>query len=269
MLNDKEILKNIIVDSSKVLKIINEFNSFKNRNKNSLLFKYLNSFQIGIFIIPYLPLTSILNLRLACKDINECLYYTPTMVSYSKLSKVSQKYKTKEKIELKPLNEVKTIEGLNDQLEELNKVNNYINSKEFNIENLTKIYRVEMDYLKYEEKHSQINLNKIKESLISVKEEYERTLDRDKSNLSKESINSFEDEKIYKLKTLSMEEIKTEIDLFKREKDNLSQQLIKLKKENNELNQKYIKIKGNIEKIKRFFQEEKELPFEIYEENCT
>ena len=52
-----------------------------------------------------------------------------------------------------PIDNLKTNEEVKEQVSILQNIKKYIESKEFSLDNLIKIYRVESDYLKYEDKH--------------------------------------------------------------------------------------------------------------------
>ena len=51
-------------------------------------------------------------------------------------------------------------------------IKKYIQSKDFSLDNLIKIYRVEHDYLKYEERHMKRFISSLNETLINTKKDF-------------------------------------------------------------------------------------------------
>ena len=140
-------------------------------NQN-IIFKYLTHIQFGIYILPYLSLKEILSLRSANKEMellinsNICCinYYFKTLKKHiSFTDNINLSHKRKQiSSQLKPFHE------LNDELEFieqkniLNKIKDYMKSPDFSLDYLMQIYRVEMDYLKYEENHQERYMNSLK-----------------------------------------------------------------------------------------------------------
>ena len=172
-----ESLENLIDEAKQLYNELNKEN-FQQENKN-LIFKYLSILEFGQYIIPYLSLKEILNLRQASKEINIlinskfcCLnYYFKTLKNDIHLNnKNSIKIGKKSKNQLKPLEELNEECEFMEQKMILNDIKKYIKSSEFNIKHLSKIYKVEIDYLKYEESHHDRymkSLNEIKGKIIN------------------------------------------------------------------------------------------------------
>ena len=175
-INIYESLENFIKDSKELydeLKpIFNE--NIGNENEN-ILFKYLTHIQVGLYVLPFLSLKDILILRLASKEINLiinskicCLnyYFKIFKKSNSLINKdIKSKKENKSSNQLKPLEDINEESEFLQQKNILNKIKAYIKSPEFSLKNLIKIYKVELDYLKYEERH-QIRYMK---SLVEIK----------------------------------------------------------------------------------------------------
>ena len=250
-INIYESLENFIKDSKELYDeltpLCNE--NIGNDNKN-ILFKYLTHIQFGLYILPYLPLKDILILRQTSKEINLiinsdicCLNY------YFKILKKSNSLNNKDiksKIPNKSSNQLKPLEDINEESEFLeqkkilNKIKAYIKSPEFVLKNLIKIYKVELDYLKYEEKH-QIRYMK---SLIEIKNKLSNEYQMiQKKEIKQNKIISNKEEK-EEINNIEIIDLKKKIEELKLKKENLLFKLNKEKKINEDL------IKKNNDKTK-------------------
>ena len=250
-INVYESLENFIKDSKELydeLKPI--FNgNIENENKN-IFFKYLTHIQFGLFVLPYLSLKDILILRQTSKEINLlinseicCLNY------YFKILKRSNSLNNKDiksKITNKSSNQLKPLEDINEETEFLeqknilNKIKTYIKSPEFSLKNLLKIYKVELDYLKYEERHQIRYMKSLVEIRNKLSNEYQMIQNKEiKQN--KIITNKEEKEEMNKIKIV---DLKKKIEELKLKKENLLFKLNKEKKINEDL------IRRNNDKIK-------------------
>ena len=241
-INIYESLENFIKDSKELYDeltpLCNE--NIGNDNKN-ILFKYLTHIQFGLYILPYLPLKDILILRQTSKEINLiinsdicCLNY------YFKILKKSNSLNNKDiksKIPNKSSNQLKPLEDINEESEFLeqkkilNKIKAYIKSPEFVLKNLIKIYKVELDYLKYEEKH-QIRYMK---SLIEIKNKLSNEYQMiQKKEIKQNKIISNKEEK-EEINNIEIIDLKKKIEELKLKKENLLFKLNKEKKINEDL----------------------------------
>ena len=240
-----ESLENLIDEAKQLYNELNKEN-FQQENKN-LIFKYLSILEFGQYIIPYLSLKEILNLRQASKEINIlinskfcCLnYYFKTLKNDIHLnSKNSIKIGKKSKNQLKPLEELKEESEFMEQKMILNDIKKYIKSSEFNIKHLSKIYKVEIDYLKYEESHHDRymkSLNEIKGKIINEYKTIQKkgSINKNKLKEKKEENNEHNNFGINELKN-KIEELKSKKDkiLFKLNKERkINEDLIKTNKE--------------------------------------
>lgn len=230
--------------------------------KQNIIFKYLSRIQFGIFILPYLSLNEVLYVRATCKEINIlitskicCLnYYFKTLKKYISFNDQSNLSHNKNKLssQLKPFHELNDESEFLEQKNILNKIKNYIKSPEFSLEHLIHIYRVEMDYLKYEENHQERYMNSLIETRKKINEEYEVIIGKNKKreeswvNISMEKNKINEDS----LKELSDEELKKKIEELKMKKEKILFKLNKAKKTNEELMAKNDENKKIINKIK-------------------
>ena len=250
-INIYESLENFIKDSKE---LYDELTPLCNENigddNKNILFKYLTQIQFGLYILPYLPLKDILILRQTSKEINLiinsdicCLNY------YFKILKKSNSLNNKDiksKIPNKSSNQLKPLEDINEESEFLeqkkilNKIKAYIKSPEFVLKNLIKIYKVELDYLKYEEKH-QIRYMK---SLVEIKNKLSndyQTIQKKEIKQNKIISNKEEKEEINNIEII---DLKKKIEELKLKKENLLFKLNKEKKINEDL------IKKNNDKTK-------------------
>ena len=234
-INIYESLENFIKDSKE---LYDELTPLCNENigddNKNILFKYLTHIQFGLYILPYLPLKDILILRQTSKEINLiinsdicCLNY------YFKILKKSNSLNNKDiksKIPNKSSNQLKPLEDINEESEFLeqktilNKIKAYIKSPEFVLKNLIKIYKVELDYLKYEEKHQIRYMKSLVEIKNKLSNEYQMI---QKKEIKQNKIISNKEEK-EEINNIEIIDLKKKIEELKLKKENL---LFKLNKE--------------------------------------
>jgi hypothetical protein len=250
-INIYESLENFINDSKE---LYDELTPLCNENigddNKNILFKYLTHIQFGLYILPYLPLKDILILRQTSKEINLiinsdicCLNY------YFKILKKSNSLNNKDiksKIPNKSSNQLKPLEDINEESEFLeqkkilNKIKAYIKSPEFVLKNLIKIYKVELDYLKYEEKHQIRYMKSLVEIKNKLSNEYQMI---QKKEIKQNKIISNKEEK-EEINNIEIIDLKKKIEELKLKKENLLFKLNKEKKINEDL------IKKNNDKTK-------------------
>jgi len=250
-INIYESLENFIKDSKE---LYDELTPLCNENigddNKNILFKYLTHIQFGLYILPYLPLKDILILRQTSKEINLiinsdicCLNY------YFKILKKSNSLNNKDiksKIPNKSSNQLKPLEDINEESEFLeqkkilNKIKAYIKSPEFVLKNLIKIYKVELDYLKYEEKHQIRYMKSLVEIKNKLSNEYQMI---QKKEIKQNKIISNKEEK-EEINNIEIIDLKKKIEELKLKKENLLFKLNKEKKINEDL------IKKNNDKTK-------------------
>jgi hypothetical protein len=252
-----ESLENLIDEAKQLYNELNKEN-FQQENKN-LIFKYLSILEFGQYIIPYLSLKEILNLRQASKEINIlinskfcCLnYYFKTLKNDIHLNnKNSIKIGKKSKNQLKPLEELNEESEFMEQKMILNDIKKYIKSSEFNIKHLSKIYKVEIDYLKYEESHHDRymkSLNEIKGKIIN---EY-KTIQK-KGSINKNKLKEKKEEN-NEHNNFGINELKNKIEELKSKKDKILFKLNKEKKINEDLMKTNKEKKNIINKLKNIY----------------
>ena len=250
-INLYESLENFIKDSKELydeLKpIFNE--NIGNENEN-ILFKYLTRIQFGLYVLPYLSLKDILILRLASKEINLiinskicCLnyYFKIFKKSNSLINKdIKSKKENQSSNQLKPLEDINEESEFLQQKNILNKIKAYIKSPEFSLKNLIKIYKVELDYLKYEERHQIRYMKSLVEIKNKLSNEYQMINNKE---IKQDKIISNKEEK-GEINKLEIVDLKKKIDELKLKKENLLFKLNKEKKINEDL------IKKNKDKTK-------------------
>jgi hypothetical protein len=275
-INDFQSIEDFIKNSKELFKELIPFqNNQKSALKQHIIFNYLSNIQFGIYIIPYLSLKDILSLRLTCKEINLlinsnicCLnYYLKTLknqISYNERLNLGQK-KKKFSSQLKPFHELNDESEFLEQKNILNKIKNYMKSPEFSLEILVKTYRVEMDYLKYEENHQERYMNSLIETQKKINKEYESIIGNNKKreeswvNISKEEYKEKNDNSIdNSLKELTDEELKKKIQELKIKRENIVFKINKEKKTNEDLTSKNEQKKKIINNLKKLSQNNKE-----------
>ena len=284
-LNDFQAIEDFIKNSKELLKDLIPFQyNQKSLLKQNIIFNYLSNIQFGIYIIPYLTLKEILSLRLTCKEINLlinsnicCLnYYLKTLknqISYNEIINFDKK-KKKFNSQLKPFHELNDESEFLEQKNILNKIKNYMKSPEFSLEILVKTYRVEMDYLKYEENHQERYMNSLIETQKKINKEYESIIGNNKksedswANISREekkekNVNNIDDS----LKDLSDEELKKKIQELKIKRENILFKINKEKKTNEDLSSKNEQKRKIINNLKNISQNNKENEFDNDNEN--
>ena len=179
-------------------------------------------------------------------------YYFKTLkknISFTDSINLSQK-RRQISSQLKPFHELNDESEFIEQKNILNKIKDYMKSKNFSLDYLMQIYRVEMDYLKYEENHQERYMNSLKETQTKINDEYQlikgKNKKREESWVKITKEDNSEETKIdeNKLKELSYEELKTKIKELKMKKENILFKLNNARKTNEEINSK------NNEKIK-------------------
>ena len=260
-INDKERINEINHNESieKLIKEAKELYHELNKEKisqenNNIIFKYISHMQFCIYIIPYLSLKDILHLRQASKEINIlinskfcCLnYYFKTLKNDIHLNnKNSIKIGKKSKNQLKPLEELNEESEFMEQKMILNDIKKYIKSSEFNIKHLSKIYKVEIDYLKYEESHQDKYIKSLNEIKEKISNEYNEI--KEKRNFSRVGVKAKNNELI------NLDELKKKIEELKLKKDKIQFELNKEKKINDNLIKKNKERNNIINKLKNIY----------------
>ena len=252
-----ESLENLIDEAKQLHNELNKEN-FQQENKN-LIFKYLSILEFGQFIIPYLSLKEILNLRQASKEINIlinskfcCLnYYFKTLKNDIHLNnKNSIKIGKKSKNQLKPLEELNEESEFMEQKMILNDIKKYIKSSEFNIKHLSKIYKVEIDYLKYEESHHDRYMKSLNEIKDKISNEY-KTIQK-KGSINKNKLKEKKEEN-NEHNNFGINELKNKIEELKSKKDKILFKLNKERKINEDLIKTNKEKKNIINKLKNIY----------------
>ena len=250
-INVYESLENFIKDSKQLYdELTTIFNGNTEKEDKNIFFKYLTHIQFGLFVLPYLSLKDILILRQTSKEINLiinskvcCLNY------YFKILKRSNSLNNKDiksKIANKSSNQLIPLEDMNEESEFLeqknilNKIKTYIKSPEFSLKNLLKIYKVELDYLKYEERHQIRYMKSLVEIRNKLSNEY-HLIQNKEIKQNKIITNKEEKEEMNKIKIV---DLKKKIEELKLKKENLLFKLNQEKKINEDL------IRRNNDKIK-------------------
>ena len=252
-----ESLENLIDEAKQLYNELNKEN-FQQENKN-LIFKYLSILEFGQYIIPYLSLKEILNLRQASKEINIlinskfcCLnYYFKTLKNDIHLNnKNSIKIGKKSKNQLKPLEELNEESEFMEQKMILNDIKKYIKSSEFNIKHLSKIYKVEIDYLKYEESHHDRYMKSLNEIKDKISNEY-KTI-QNKGSINKNKLKEKKEEN-NEHNNFGINELKNKIEVLKSKKDKILFKLNKERKINEDLIKTNKEKKNIINKLKNIY----------------
>ena len=252
-----ESLENLIDEAKQLYNELNKEN-FQQENKN-LIFKYLSILEFGQYIIPYLSLKEILNLREASKEINIlinskfcCLnYYFKTLKNDIHLNnKNSIKIGKKSKNQLKPLEELNEESEFMEQKMILNDIKKYIKSSEFNIKHLSKIYKVEIDYLKYEESHHDRYMKSLNEIKDKISNEY-KTIQK-KGSINKNKLKEIKEEN-NEHNNFGINELKNKIEVLKSKKDKILFKLNKERKINEDLMKTNKEKKNIINKLKNIY----------------
>ena len=239
--NGYELLNNFIEDSKELYNELKSIYKENTDNKNqNIFFKYLSHIQFGLYIVPYLSLKDILNIRQSSKEINLiinskicCLnYYFKILKSH--ISTKDNNNNNKNKINNdKSSNQLRPLEEMNEEYEFLqqknilNEIKAYIKSPQFSLKTLCKIYKVELDYLKYEERHQ----DRYMKALIGIRNK----LNNEYKTIQNKEINENKIMDKKDINTLEIEELKKKIEELKLKKENLLYKMNSEKKINDEL----------------------------------
>ena len=238
--NGYELLNNFIEDSKELYNELKSIYKENTDNKNqNIFFKYLSHIQFGLYIVPYLSLKDILNIRQSSKEINLiinskicCLnYYFKILKSHIS---IKDNNNNKNKINNdKSSNQLRPLEEMNEEYEFLqqknilNEIKAYIKSSQFSLKTLCKIYKVELDYLKYEERHQ----DRYMKALIGIRNK----LNNEYKTIQNKEINENKIMDKKDINTLEIEELKKKIEELKLKKENLLYKMNSEKKINDEL----------------------------------
>ena len=238
--NGYELLNNFIEDSKELYNELKSIYKENTDNKNqNIFFKYLSHIQFGLYIVPYLSLKDILNIRQSSKEINLiinskicCLnYYFKILKSHIS---IKDNNNNKNKINNdKSSNQLRPLEEMNEEYEFLqqknilNEIKAYIKSPQFSLKTLCKIYKVELDYLKYEERHQ----DRYMKALIGIRNK----LNNEYKTIQNKEINENKIMDKKDINTLEIDELKKKIKDLKLKKENLLYKMNKEKKINDEL----------------------------------
>ena len=238
--NGYELLNNFIEDSKELYNELKSIYKENTDNKNqNIFFKYLSHIQFGLYIVPYLSLKDILNIRQSSKEINLiinskicCLnYYFKILKSHIS---IKDNNNNKNKINNdKSSNQLRPLEEMNEEYEFLqqknilNEIKAYIKSPQFSLKTLCKIYKVELDYLKYEERHQ----DRYMKALIGIRNK----LNNEYKTIQNKEINENKIMDKKDINTLEIEELKKKIEELKLKKENLLYKMNSEKKINDEL----------------------------------
>ena len=266
-INDSISIENFLKNSKDLYEEIIPIYNKNNSNKNSsIIFKYLSRVQFGLYILPYLSLKDILSLNVVNKEIYLIInskiccinYYIKTLNKHiSFTDKINTTHK-KRKInsQLKPFHELSDEAQFYEQKNILKKIKEYIKSPNFSLDYLMQIYRVEMDYLKYEENHQERYMNSLIETQKKINEQYQlikgKNEKRNNSWVNIDKVENVENSKIIEnnLREWDDEELKKKIQELKIKKQNILFKLNYAKKTNEEINLKNDEKKKNINKLK-------------------
>jgi hypothetical protein len=275
--NNSESLKNFIKESKEIyneLMPIYKENLFK--EKENLIFKHLSHVQFCLYIVPYLSLKEILILRESSKEINLIInsnfccinyYYKTLKNGISQNSDKDRHNNIKNSFnQLKPLEELNEESEFLEQKHILNNIKTYIKSREFSIKKLTKIYRVEMDYLKYEERHQIKYMKSLIEIKNKIANEYKMIENKENNNKIKKIEKKKENNELCSIK---IDEMKKKIEELKLQKENILLKLNKEKKLNEDLIKKNNDKNNIINKLKNIYlnKDKEEIEFFNLNEN--
>lgn len=267
-INNYESIEKFLKNSKDLLKELKPiYNNNEVNKKQSIIFKYLYHIQFGIYILPYLTIKEILFLRATSKKINYLInsniccinYYFKTIKKNSDFIDNGNFNSSKRKFnsQLKPFHELNDESEFLEQKNILKKIKDYIKAPNFSLDYLLQIYRVEMDYLKYEESHQERFMNSLRETQNKIKEEYQlikgkpKKTDESWVNINKEEISENYEIKDINLKEMKEEDLKKKIQELKMKKENILFKLNNAKKTNEEINAKNDEKKKIINKLKK------------------
>ena len=268
-IKDTESLENFLKESKEIYKLLTNINKdIKNNQQNNNIFNKIPHIKFGIYILPYLKLTDILKLRLANSEMNKlilsnisCLNYYIKTVKPKTLSNSHNINKKKFDSKLKPFHELNDEKEFLNQKKILTRIKNYIKSPEYTLENLTQIYKVELDYLKYEENHQERYMKSLIETKNQINEQYKSIKQSDKfKRKSKDSTitTNIEQNEQNDLNKMSDESLKKAIEELKIKKEKILFEVNNAKKTNENLVSENEKKNNMINKLKAIMKDKEE-----------
>ena len=261
--DDITILNKIITEATLLKQVFVKLTTHININQNCIVLSYLNHAEFALYVLPFLNVNDICNLRLTCKDMNCVVESVPGRVAYYyknvkrkndndgfSCSDNNSSYKT----QLKPLNELKNKNEVELQLKYLNDLKLYMRNDNCEIAKLMNMYKVSNEYLNYEDKRQKGMISHLEETLTKSTNEYEQTKEENNEMIVQYNINnrmshsnnnnSFNNRISFANK--SNDDIQKEIDILKLEKSKLLNEIAQYNKINSELK---LKNKNKINSI--------------------
>ena len=254
--------QNNIINIDKTLEdaksLLNQFQKIKLRNESnyeSKFFQYLDKLSIIQLILPYLETKDLFNFRLSSRLINTTICSMPNMIlSLYRLKVKIKKENNPPKLDLNALNaQINNEEDIKVQVKSLREINEFLKTKLFQSENIIKVCKNDIEYMKNEAKNQEDIIIKLNQTLSKTSKEEEEIKKENKLLKQKlEEMNKKYDDNISENNKI-IEDLKKENEQLKNEKNKFAAAVVQLKKITDDLKKKNVSKSEALKAIKNFF----------------
>ena len=254
--------QNNIINIDKTLEdaksLLNQFQKIKLRNESnyeSKFFLYLDKLSIIQLILPYLETKDLFNFRLSSRLINTTICSMPNMIlSLYRLKVKIKKENNPPKLDLNALNaQINNEEDIKVQVKSLREINEFLKTKLCQSENIIKVCKNDIEYMKNEAKNQEDIIIKLNQTLSKTSKEEEEIKKENKLLKQKlEEMNQKYDENVNENNKI-IDDLKKENEQLKNEKNKFAAAVVQLKKITDDLKKKNVSKSEALKAIKNFF----------------
>ncbi len=254
--------QNNIINIDKTLEdaksLLNQFQKIKLRNESnyeSKFFQYLDKLSIIQLILPYLETKDLFNFRLSSRLINTTICSMPNMIlSLYRLKVKIKKENNPPKLDLNALNaQINNEEDIKVQVKSLREINEFLKTKLFQSENIIRVCKNDIEYMKNEAKNQEDIIIKLNQTLSKTSKE-EEEIKKENTILKQklEDLNKKYDESVEQNSKI-IDDLKKETEQLKGEKNKFAAAVVQLKKITDDLKKKNVSKSEALKAIKNFF----------------
>jgi hypothetical protein len=258
MITDQNNIINIDKTLEDAKRLLNQFQKIKLRNESnyeSKFFQYLDKLSIIQLILPYLETKDLFNFRLSSRLINSTVCSMPNMIlSQYRLKLKIKKENNPPKIDLNALNaQINNEEDIKVQVKSLREINEFLKTKLFQSENIIRVCKNDIEYMKNEAKNQEDIISKLNQTLSQTSKEEEEIKKENKILKHQlEDLNKKYDESVEQNSKI-IDDLKKETEQLKGEKNKFAAAVIQLKKITDDLKKKNVSKSEALKAIKNFF----------------
>lgn len=257
---------NTIKESNEILLILNKLKEALNisSHSKSYLLK-MDKVVLAKYVIPFLDIKDMMNLRLSSRELNYTINNFYTIVNLIKtyenkrkkvikqLSNVNGEGNSVDKpVTLKSFNDIDSIEDVQEQIQALKKMKEYLTKKLYQSESFIKVCKTDIEYLKGQLKMQTQLANTLNDTLNTTRKELDQYKEENiiLNNKYLESNKKLKDN-THQLQQEN-DQLKGKVDKLSYEIDSLQHQLYKLNKVKTELSEKNTRKSQVLKNIRNY-----------------